>query len=353
MSNQEVERRSLLARWRRKNALHDSMTQPMDRRAFLRSAAWYLAVASIDVAAQTPAKVPRIGVIGERSDSDAFIAAFRQAMRELGYIEGQNVVVEFRSTSGLLDRVPEIARELVRIPVDVLVVGGGVSAQHAMTVTTTVPIVFALVGDPVSAGLVASLARPGGNVTGISNLQSELGAKQLELLKAVAPGIRRVLVIHNPGSLISPPTLRRVREMAGLLNLELSFREVRHPEEVAAVLSAPATQRAGALLPLSDPVFGNQLTTIAQAAARLRLPAIYARREFAKVGGLIAYGPSFEDNYRKAAGYVDKILKGAKPTDLPVQQPTRLELVINRKTASELGLTISQSLLLRADEVIQ
>jgi putative ABC transport system substrate-binding protein len=325
----------------------------MDRRAFLGSIAAGLFAPLLNVGAQQTAKVPRIGVIGERSISDSFVVAFRQALSELGYIEGQNVVVEFRSTNGSLDRVPEIARELIRIPVDVLVVGGGVSARHARAVTTTVPIVFTLVGDPVGVGLVASLAHPGGNATGMSNLQSELGAKQLELLKVVAPRIAHVVVMYNPGSLISPPTLRGVQDMARSLNVELQLLEVRHSDDVAGALSAPPMKRADALLALSDPVFGTQLAKIASAAAKLRLPAAYSRREFAAAGGLLAYGPNFEDNYRSAATYVDKILKGAKPADLPVQQPTKLELILNRKTATALGLAIPQSLLLRANEVIE
>jgi len=325
----------------------------MDRRAFLSGVAGGLFAASLNVGAQQAAKISRIGVIGERLATDSFVVAFREALRELGYIEGQNVVVEFRSTSGSLDRVPEIARALVRMPVDVLVVGGGVSAQHAMAVTKTVPIVFTLVGDPVGAGLVASLARPGGNATGMSNMQSELGAKQLELLKAFAPRITRVVVMYNPGSLITPPTLRGVEDTARSLNVELLPVEVRHSDEVARALSAPQMKHADALLALSDPVFGTQLTRIALVAAKLRLPAAYSRREFATAGGLLAYGPNFEDNYRRAAIYVDKILKGAKPGDLPVQQPNKLELIINRKTAKALGLTIPQSLLLLADEVIQ
>ena len=325
----------------------------MDRRTVLTTLAVGLAVAPLRGRAQQPAKNPRVGVIGERTASDSFVVAFRQALRELGYVEGQNIVVEFRSTNGLLDRVPDIARELVRVPVDVLVVGGGVSAQHAKAVTATVPIVFATVGDPVGIGLVASLSRPGGNATGMSNLQSELGAKQLELLKEVAPRTARVAVLYNPGSPISTAVVRDAHNAAGRAGIELLLVDVRHPDELATALSTLMGKRADALLALSDPVFGSQLTKIAQAASRLRLPAIYSRREFAAAGGLLAYGPNFEDNYRNAAVYVDRILKGAKPAELPVQQPTRLELTVNRRTATALGLAIPQSVLLRADEVIQ
>jgi putative tryptophan/tyrosine transport system substrate-binding protein len=324
-----------------------------DRRAFIGALTSGLFVAPFAVLAQQPTKVHRIGVIGERSDTDPFLVAFRQGLRDLGYREGQNVIIEFRSTRGALDRVPALARELIRLPVDVIVVGGSVSAKHVMAETTTVPIVFALVGDPVGTGLVASLARPGGNATGMSNLQSELGAKQLELLKAVAPRITRVAVMYNPGSLIARSVLIGVVETARVLSIALQLVEVRQPDQLASALSTLAPQRAEALLVLSDPVFGSQLARIAQHAARHRLPAVYGRREFAAAGGLLAYGPNFEDNYRRAATYVDKILKGATPASLPVEQPTKFELVINLKTAKSLGLTIPQSLLLRADEVIR
>jgi putative tryptophan/tyrosine transport system substrate-binding protein len=323
------------------------------RRTFLAALAGGLAVLPLHGRAQQPARIPRIGVIGERSSSDAFVVAFRQALRELGYVEGSNVVVEFRSTNGMLGRVPEIARELVGLPVDVLVVGGGVSAQHAKAVTSTVPIVFTTVGDPVGIGLVASLARPGGNLTGMSNLQSELGGKQLELLKEVAPRTARVAVLYNPDSPISPAVVRNVQEAARRLPVELVFMDVRGPDELPGALSTLAQQRVDALLTLSDPVFGSQLAKIAQAAARLRLPAVYSHRGFAEAGGLLAYGPNFEDNYRRAASYVDRILKGAKPADLPVQQPTKLELTVNAKAAKALNLAIPQSLLLRADDFVQ
>jgi putative ABC transport system substrate-binding protein len=325
----------------------------IDRRTFLGMLTGGLLVAPLQVPAQPSPRVPRVGVIGERSASDPFIVAFRQGLRDLGYVEGRDVVIEFRGTNGALERVPELARELIRLPVDVLLVGGGVSAQHAMAATATVPIVFTTVGDPVGIGLVSSLARPGGNVTGLSNLQSVLGAKQLEMLKAVAPRIARVAVLFNPDSPISATVVRDVQDLARSQAVDLLFTEARHPGEVAGALSALGRKRPDALLVLSDPVFGSQMANIAQAAARLRLPSVYSHRGFAAAGGLLAYGPNFDDNYRRAATYVDKILKGAKPADLPVQQPTKLELTINRKTAAALGLAIPPSLLLRADEVIQ
>ncbi len=325
----------------------------MDRRTFVAALGGSLLALPRGGLAQQPARVPRIGVIGERSDADPFVEAFRQGLRDLGYNDGQNVIIEFRSTHGMLDRVPALARELVRLPVDVIVVGGGIAAQHAKAETATVPIVFALVGDPAGIGLVASLARPGGNMTGMSNLQSELGPKQLELLKTVAPRIARAAVLYNPGSPISARMVHGVRESAQAQAIELEFLEVRKPDALVGALSALSSRRTDALLVLSDPVFGGQLARLAQAAARQRLPAVYSRREFAAVGGLLAYGPSFEDNYRRAAIYVDKILKGANPAELPVQQPTRFELVLNLKAARALGLAIPQALLLRADEVIR
>ncbi len=325
----------------------------MNRRTFLGTLTGGLLVAPLASLAQPPAKVPRVGVIGERSASDPFVGAFRQGLRELGYVEGTNVVIEYRYVNGVLDRVPEFARELIRLPVDVLVVGGTVSTKHAKAETTTVPIVFSVAGDPVGSGLVVSLARPGGNATGMSSLHPQLGAKQLELLKAIAPWIARVIVVYNPVSPTWEPFFIGVREAARALAVEVQFVDVRHPNEMASALSALKPQRTDALLVLSDPVFGSHLAQISQFAAKNRLPALYARREFAEAGGLLAYGPSFEDNFRRAATYVDKILKGAKPSELPVQQPTRLELVINRKTANTLGLTIPPSLLVRADEMIQ
>ena len=260
------------------------------------------------------------------------------------------MIMEYRYADGVVDRFPDFAAELIRLNVDVLVVGGTLAARSAKAATATVPIVFTSVSDPVGAGLVASLAHPGGNATGLSNIVSELSAKQLELLKAAVPRIYRVAILHNP--LNSGPALIGTREAARALAVELEVIEVRVPNELASAFSTVTTRHADAVLALSDPVFGNE-TQLARLATKHRLPAMYARREFAQAGGLLAYGPNFSDSYRRAAGYVDKILKGAKPGDLPVEQPTTFELTINLKTAKALGLTIPQSLLLRADEVIR
>ncbi len=303
--------------------------------------------------AQQPAKIPRIGVIEDHSAANPFLPVFRQALRELGYTEGQSILVEYRYANGVADRFPDLAAELIRLKVDVLVVGGTTAAQAAKTQTSTVPIVFALAGDPVGSGLVASLARPGGNVTGISVFHPELSAKDLELLKATVPQMSRVAVMYNPLNPISRPSLERTREAAQALALKLQVQEVRRPDQLASAFSMLMAWRPGALLALSDPVFGTDLAQLAKLASRNRLPAVYNRTEFAEAGGMLAYGPSFSANYRRAATFVDKILKGSKPGDLPVEQPTKFELVINLKTAKALGITIPQSVLSRADEVLQ
>ena len=311
-----------------------------------------LLAAPLAVDAQ-PAKIPRIGVIGELSPDDPFLAAFRQGLRELGYAEGKNIAVEYRYAHVMVDRFPEIVAELLRVNVDLLMVGGAVSARAARAQTTTVPIVFALPGDPVGSGLVASLAHPGGNATGMSTLLPELSRKQLELLKAAVPRVSRVAVLYNSAGRRGGLALEATREAARALTLELLDFEIRQPNELESAFAAARAHRADALLALAAPIFGNELARLVELTARHRLPAIYGRREFAEAGGLLAYGPSFPDNFRRAATYVDKILKGARPADLPVEQPTKVELVINLKTARALGLTIPPSLVLRADDVIQ
>ena len=303
--------------------------------------------------AQPSVKLPRVGVIGEQGPGEPRIEAFRQGLRVLGYVEGQNILVEYRYLDGVLDRVPGLVAELVRLKVDVLLVGGTVAARSAKAQTTTVPIVFAVAADPVASGLVPSLARPVGNATGMSVLLPDLSGKQLELLKAALPQLSRATVLYNPVNPAAAFALTRTREVARALGLELQVLEVRQPSGLTGAFANMMAWHAGGLLVVSDPMFGNELVQLSVLAATNRLPAIYNRAEFAKAGGLLAYGPSFSDNYRRAATYVDKILKGAKPADLPVEQPATFEFLINLKTAKALGLTIPQSLLLRADEVIQ
>jgi putative ABC transport system substrate-binding protein len=292
-------------------------------------------------------------MINEFTATHRFVAAFQQGLREHGYIDGKNIAVEYRHAHGVLDRVSDFAIELIGLKVEVLVVGGTISAQMTKAQTTTVPIVFATSGDPVSSGVVASLARPGGNATGISILSPELSGKQLELLKTAVPKALRVGVLYNPVNPAADDALKVTREAAQALALELQLLKVSRPKDLPAAFSALTASRAGAVLVLADPFLGNELHQISILAAKNRLPAMYVRGEFAEAGGLLAYGPSFSDNYRRTATYVDKILKGAKPADLPVEQPTRFELVINAKTAKALSLTIPPSLLARADQVIE
>jgi putative ABC transport system substrate-binding protein len=324
----------------------------VDRRAFLAGSVGFLAVPLV-AQGQPPGRVPRVGVMV--GGAPTFLAGFRQGLRELGYTEGHSILIESRSAEGALDRSSQLVGELLRLNVDVLVVGGTVATRAAMAQTRTVPIVFASVGDPVGSGLVTSLARPGGNVTGLSNRASDLSGKQLELLKAAVPQVSRVTVLHNPVTRAAamPAAQDETREAARALAVELQVLEVRQPKDLASAFSKLTVWRAGAVLALSDPVFGSELAQFAKLALQHRLPAMYGRREFVEAGGLLAYGPNFSDIYRRAATYVDRILKGTKPADLPVEQPTKFELVINLKTAKALGLTIPPSVLARADEVIQ
>ena len=325
----------------------------MQRRTLLITVIGLAAAPMLTTAQQPAAKVPRVGVIGERAENDPSLAAFRQALRDLGYTEGQNVIFDYRYTHGSSEYLSKYAAELVRQRVDVLVVGGTVAAQAAKAQTKTIPIVFAVASDPVRSGIAASLARPGGNATGMSTINAELSAKQLELLKTCVAAISRVAVLYNAENPGAANALKTLEVAAPALGLELRAWSVHKRSEVAAALASIGGWRANALLAVSDPLLGNELPLLVQFAAKNRLPALYGRREFAELGGLLAYGPSFPENYRRAAIYVDKILKGARADDLPVQQPTDFELVINGKTAKALGIAIPASMLLRADHVIE
>ena len=327
---------------------------PIARRLVLRAALGVTVLAAPLLAwGQSAPKVPRIGVLGERSPSDSFVEAFRQGLRDLGYVEERNIAVEYRYAHGDVDRIPKLVSEIVQRHVDVMVVGGSVSALAARAAAPTMPIVFTTIGDPVASGLVTSLGRPGGNVTGLSNLLRDLAGKQLELLKAAVPQLTRVTILYNPRNPTVGGFVEEAQQAARALGLTLQTIEIRQANELASVFSSSTAWRAGALVAMSDPVFGNHLARLAQLAVTHRLPSIYSRREFTESGGLLAYGPSFEDNYRRAATYVDKILKGAKPADLPVEQPTKIEFAINLKTARALGLTVPQALVGRADHLIQ
>src|SRR5262245_4490142 len=308
-------------------------------------------------AQQQAGKVPRIGFLSltSRSDRPPLLDAFRQGLRELGWVEGQNIVIDYRYAEGRVERLPDLAAELVRLKVDLIVTSAGTQASTAAKkATKTIPIVMIYVPDPVCPGLIASLARPGGNVTGLSGSAGlEVFAKQLELLKETVPRIRRVAVLSNPDNAYHQLAIREVNVAARSLGVQLQLLEAQGPNEFDGAFAAMAKERVGALLVLSDAIFGPHRTRITDLAARSRLPAAYGVRHYVEAGGLMSYGPTLLDSYRRAATYVDQILKGAKPADLPVEQPTKFELVINIKAAKALGVTIPQSILVRADEIIR
>jgi len=300
-----------------------------------------------------PGKIPRIGYLSLRSGPSSLDEAFQQGLRELGYVEGQNISVEYRWIDWKLDRVSALAAELTRLKVDVIVSTGGTATALAVkNAVKTVPVVFTS-GDPVRSGLVASLDRPGENLTGVSLLNTELQSKRLELLKEAVPGVSRVALLSNPASPLAAGVVKELEGTARALRVKLQVLEAREPREIDDAFSAMTRERAGALLVYSDPLFFAQRKRIVDLARKSRIPASYEWREFAEDGGLMSYGASITDQYRRLATYVDKILKGAKPGDLPVEQPTKFELVINLKAAKALGLTIPPSVLGRADQVIE
>jgi len=329
----------------------------VNRRTFLCGLTLGTLSAPLAVDAQQPGKVWRIGSLGMGHIpvpvSNPIWDAFLQQLRELGYVEGQNIVIEYRSAEGRAERLPDLAAELVNLKVDVIVAGGTPPPLAAKHATRTIPIVMAAAGDPVGSGLVASLARPGGNVTGLSTFTPELAGKRLQLLKEVVPGVSRVAVLWNAANPYAALVTRETEAAARKLGVQVQSLEVRGPDDFEHALPAAIRGRAGALIVVDDPLTFLYRMRIADFAARNRLPAMYGFREYAEAGGLMAFGANLADLYRRAATYVDKILKGAKPADLPVEQPTKFELVINMKIANALGLTIPQSVLVRADEIIQ
>jgi putative tryptophan/tyrosine transport system substrate-binding protein len=305
--------------------------------------------------AQQPKKVPRIGILssGSTSSSKEVIEPLQLGLRDLGYIEGQNITTEYRYAEGVAERLPNLAAELVQLKVDIIVVSGSPSTQAAMNATKTIPIVMTNANDPVGIGLVASLAHPGGNVTGLSNVGSDLGGKQLELLKEASPKVSRVAVLSDsaiPGNAL---WLGEMKVAAEALRITLQPVNVHRPDDFERAFSAIKKEHASALSTLRNGVNNNYRARIVDFAAKSRLPAMYPDREYVEVGGLMSYGPNFPDLFRRAATYVDKILKGVKPADLPVEQPTKFEFVINLKTAKALNLTIPQSVLFRADKVVK
>jgi putative ABC transport system substrate-binding protein len=320
---------------------------------------WLLAavlLAAVPLAqAQQPAKVPRIGVQIDASAESiaARIEAFRQGLRELGYIEGKSIIIEWRSAEGKLERRSEIAADLVRRNMDVIVSAGPSVTRVLREATSTIPIVMLQDTDPVGSGFVASLARPGGNITGLAALSPEMSGKQLELLKQIMPKLSRVAVVGNSTVPGDAQGLRETVLAAGSFEVYLRYLDVVNPKDIESVLQAAAKGRADALLFLGNPSLNTYRQQVVNLVAKHRLPAAYGRPEYIESGGLMYFGTSYNDLARRAATYVDKILKGAKPADLPVEQPTKFEFVINLKAAKQIGLTIPPSVLARADRVIR
>jgi putative ABC transport system substrate-binding protein len=314
------------------------------------AAAWPLAAQ-----AQQAGKVSTIGYLGSTTrsvDSQQRQPAFVERLRELGWIEGRNVAIEYRWAEGRPERYAEIAAEFVRLKVDVIVTTGTPTVLAAKQATSLIPIVFAAVGDPVGAGVVASVARPGGNATGLSVQQTDTAGKRLELLREVIPGLRHLAIIANSDNLSSLLDMREAQAAARALGLDVVTSEIRRPEDIAPAFEA-LKGRVDALYVAADPVLNTNRMRVAILAVGARLPTMYGIREPIETGGLMYYGPNFADLYRRSADFVDKILRGTKPGDIPVEQPTKFDLVINLSTAKALGLTIPEAFLLRADEVIE
>jgi putative ABC transport system substrate-binding protein len=326
----------------------------MDRRTFIGILASELLAVTGDIGAQPANKLYRIGYLtaGPKSSSDSF-AVFADALRELGWSEGKTFVLEPRFADNRLDRLPELAAELVRLRVDVIVTSGTLAPLAAKRATSTIPIVMLSAGDPVGSGVVSNLARPGGNITGSSLNSPELAGKRLQLLKEMVPGIATVAVLWNDANPYPALVFTETEAAGRTLGMRILSLPVHDATGVSTALDAALRGSAGGLIAVEDPFTGSQRIQIIDFAARHRLPTMSGLREFADLGGLVSYGTNIADLSRRGARFVDKILKGAKPGDLPIEQPTKFELVINLKTAKALGLTIPEALLLRADEVIK
>ena len=307
------------------------------------------------VAAQPAAKVFRIGLLGTvpltNPEASRIWGGFFDGLRQLGYVEGQNIVIEARYSEGKSERLPTLAAELVELKVDVIVAAAH-TASAARSITSTVPIVMPNHGDPIGSGLVVSLARPGGNVTGLSTQTPDLVGKQLQLLKEVMPRLSRVAVLSNPGNPNHPQHVRNADAAAQALKVRLQTLEARAPSEIAAAFSAATRESANALLVLGDPMFTGEIRRISNLATQRRLPLMANQREYAEAGALLTYGVDQRDNFQRAATYVDRILKGARPADLPVEQPTKFELVVNRRAATTLGVAVPPAVLAQAHTVI-
>jgi len=310
---------------------------------------------SFPVEAQQAKKVPRIAYVSAASASSQVtqLEAFRQGLRELGYSEGKNIVIEERYAEGKRDRLSEFAAQLVHLKVDIIVTGGPTVTRFAKAATSTIPIVMAYDIDPVGNGFVASLAHPGGNITGLSSLGPELSGKQLELLKEIVPKLSRLAVLENSTQPGNAQSLRETEAAAREFKVQLQLLDVLEPKDIETAFQAAAKARTGAILVLGNPLLGAHRKQISELAVKNRLPAIYPQSEFVEVGGLMTYAASRTDLFRRTAAYVDKILKGAKPADLPVEQPKKFEFIINLKAAKRIGLTIPPNVLARADRVIK
>jgi putative ABC transport system substrate-binding protein len=328
---------------------------PMHKKITRRAFCSMLLALPFPAQAQQPTKIPRIGFLnaGSLSANSARTEAFRQGLRELGYVEGRNIVIESRFAEGKLDRLPALAAELVRLKVDVMVTGGPAVTRAAKEATSTIPIVMAFDTDPVGNGFVASLARPGGNITGLSSLAPEISGKQLELLKETVPRLSRVAVFGTSTTPGSAQALKEIELAAKAFKVQLQYLDVLDPKDIETAFRAASKGRADAVLVLTSGVFANHRTEIVELAIKSRLPAMYYRSEFVEDGGLMTYGVSVTDLDRRAATYVDKILKGRKPADLPVEQPMKFEFIINLKAAKQIGLTIPPNVLVRANKVIR
>jgi putative ABC transport system substrate-binding protein len=325
------------------------------RRLLVGAAAWPALAWTGTARAQAPARVARIGLLSPFSPADTALwhQAFRQGLRDLGWIEGKNIGIEYRYAESKSNILPDLAADLVRLRVDIIVVDTISPALAAKNTTRTIPIVVAAGSDTVVSGLIESLARPGGNVTGLEQMAPGLGGKRLELLKEIVPKLSRVAVLWNPKNAGSTLNWKELQVPARQLGVQLHSLEVSSLTGFDKAFDDAARVHAGALAVMPDPVFVTNLKRIADLAVRSRLPSIFHLREFVDAGGLVAYGPDRADLFRRAATYVDKILKGTKPADLPVEQPTKFELVVNVKTAKALGLTVPQAFLMRADRVIE
>ncbi len=330
-------------------------TENMTRRLLCYTLCALLFVSSYPAKAQESKNTPRLGFLsaGAAQDERDRLAVFREGLRDLGYIEKKNIFIEYRFAEGKLEQLPELAAELARLNVNIIVTAGNEAVQAAKSATQAIPIVMAFSGDPVGAGFVSTLARPGGNITGLSRINIELTAKRLELLNEVIPNATRIAVLYNPEGRVPMLALKEAQAAAHKLGLQIQALEMQAPQDIDSAFRSVARERAGAVMTLAGGFTGFHRTRIVSLAAKSRLPGMYNNARFVEDGGLMSYASDQREEFRRAALYVDKILKGAKPGELPVEQPTKFELVINLKTAKQIGLAIPPNVLARADKVIR